>query len=436
MNAIELFNKCEGKKGIESVEQFPSTFIIHLKKEIEFESIDNIVYSQNTIEVHHPSSSFCQEFMDCMNQKEKVNILNKILETLAGCLVPLMPMLICASMFKTVASILGPDMMNVISSESHLFILFNFVADAGFYFFPIVVGYTSAKTFKVTPVLGMFLGAILIHPTLIEMAKEGIKFSIYGLPMTPLNYTSTILPIILSVWILSYLEHFFNKVIPEAIKAVFAPFLTFLIMLPVTLCLIAPLGNILGEYLCTALLTLGNMGGLIRILTIAILGMLWEFIIMGGLHWLFISTIFMILASNGQEIIITPMCAAAAFAVGGMCVGAFLRQRNKNDKSATISYFIAQVIGGITEPGLYGIGFRYKKPFIGLMAGGFVGALYAAITHVTAYNFLPVANFLCFLNYIGGSTMNFVHGIISGVLGFVVACVVTYILGIEENYEK
>ena len=193
--------------------------------------------------------------------------------------------------------------------------------------------------------------------------------------------------------------------------------------------------NLLGEYLCNALLTLGNMGGIIRILTIALLGMVWEFIIMGGLHWLFISTIFMILASNGQEAIITPMCAAAAFAVGGMCLGAFLRQKNKKDKSATISYLIAQIIGGITEPGLYGIGFRYKKPFIGLMAGGFAGALYAAIMNVTAYNFLPVANFLCFLNYIGGNTTNFIHGIVSGIIGFVTACVVTYILGVEESYE-
>ena len=357
------------------------------------------------------------------------------MEALAGCLVPLMPMLICASMFKTVASILGPDMLNVISSESTLYILFTFVADAGFYFFPIVVGYTSAKTFHATPVLGMFLGAILIHPTLIEMAVNHQSFNVYGIPMTALNYTSTILPIILSTWILSYLERFFNKVIPEAIKVVFAPFLTFLIMLPVTLCLVAPLGNLLGEYLCNALLTLGNMGGIIRILTIALLGMVWEFIIMGGLHWLFISTIFMILASNGQEAIITPMCAAAAFAVGGMCLGAFLRQKNKKDKSATISYLIAQIIGGITEPGLYGIGFRYKKPFIGLMAGGFAGALYAAIMNVTAYNFLPVANFLCFLNYIGGNTTNFIHGIVSGIIGFVTACVVTYILGVEESYE-
>ncbi|MCI7802269.1 MAG: PTS transporter subunit EIIC [Floccifex porci] len=435
MRAEDLFNALDGKNGIESIKQYPSTIIIHLKKDIDFTSRENIIHKDSIIEICTQDSFYYETLMELFNQKEKKKILNAIMEALAGCLVPLMPMLICASMFKTVASILGPDMLNVISSESTLYILFTFVADAGFYFFPIVVGYTSAKTFHATPVLGMFLGAILIHPTLIEMAVNHQSFNVYGIPMTALNYTSTILPIILSTWILSYLERFFNKVIPEAIKVVFAPFLTFLIMLPVTLCLVAPLGNLLGEYLCNALLTLGNMGGIIRILTIALLGMVWEFIIMGGLHWLFISTIFMILASNGQEAIITPMCAAAAFAVGGMCLGAFLRQKNKKDKSATISYLIAQIIGGITEPGLYGIGFRYKKPFIGLMAGGFAGALYAAIMNVTAYNFLPVANFLCFLNYIGGNTTNFIHGIVSGIIGFVTACVVTYILGVEESYE-
>lgn len=358
---------------------------------------------------------------------------NKILNSLAGCLTPLIPMLIAGALFKTIVAVFGPDMLNVLSEKSDLYQLFTFVGDAAFYFFPVVIGYTAAKQFKCNPVIGMFLGGIMIHPSFTALVQSGAKFTVYGIPCNLQSYSATIFPIILSVWVMSYVERFFNKYVPSALKIVFAPFLTIVVMLPIELCVLGPAGAFLGNYICSAILALGNSGGIFTILAIALIGALWEFLVVTGMHWLLITTITTVIASSGHEAVISAATAAASFAVGGMCLGVALRKKDKEGKALSFSYVISQVIGGVTEPGLYGDGFGYKKPFIGMMAGGFAGGLYGAITGLTAYAIVPVANFLCLLGYAGGSQMNFINGIISAVVSFVVAAIVTYIVGIDEE---
>ncbi|WP_206426651.1 PTS transporter subunit EIIC [Clostridium sp. E02] len=368
--------------------------------------------------------------------KKKVtlkSIGNGILDYMAGSLTPLIPALITAALFKTLAAVLGPDMFGLLSKTSDLYTLFTFVGDAAFYFFPVIIGYTAAKKLNCSPILSMFLGAILIHPTLVNMATEGTKFTVFGIPSSVQSYTATIIPIFLSVWVLSYVEKFFNKVIPSMLKIVFAPFLTILVMLPITLCVLGPAGAFVGKYICDGLLAMGNFGGVATFLAIALIGALWEFLVMSGMHWVLISTMIVVISSSGQESVVSAAVVAASFSVGGMCFGAALRQKKAGDKSVSISYVVAQVIGGVTEPGLYGIGFRYKRPFIGMAIGGFAGALYGAIVGLTAYNIVPVASFLCVLGYSGGSTMNFVNAIISGVIAFVVAAVATYVIGLDKN---
>lgn len=378
------------------------------------------------------------ELEDELENKEKEpmtlkGVGNKILNSLAGCLTPLIPMLIAGALFKTIVAVLGPDMLNVLSAKSDLYQLFTFVGDAAFYFFPVVIGYTAAKQFKSNPILGMFLGGIMIHPSFTALVEKGASFSVYGIPCNLQSYSATIFPIILSVWVMSYVERFFNKYVPSALKIVFAPFLTIVVMLPIALCVLGPAGAFLGNYICSGILALGNSGGIFTILAIAIIGALWEFLVITGMHWLLITTITTVVASSGHEAVVSAATAAASFAVGGMCLGVALRKKDKEGKALSFSYVISQVIGGVTEPGLYGDGFGYKKPFIGMMAGGFAGALYGGITGLTAYGIVPVANFLCLLGYVGGSQMNFINGILSAVISFIVAAVVTYIVGIDEK---
>lgn len=368
------------------------------------------------------------------NMKKKIKKgVSVLLDVLASCLMPLIPMLMAASLFKTIAAIIGPDMLGLVDAKDDLYVLFSFVGDAGFYFFPIMIGYTASKRFGCNPILGMFLGAIMLHPTFVALVQGEEAFTVYGVPCHVQNYSSSIIPIMLSVFVFSYVERFFDKHIPKALSAVFSPMLAVAVMLPIMLCVLGPIGSIVGEYISIGLITLGNMGGIMTVFAMMLIAALWEYIVMAGMHWLFITTIFMIIADQGMETVVAPSVLLAAFTVGGMCFGAAMRLHDKEQKALSISYLIAQMIGGVTEPGLYGIGVRYKRPFIGMMTGGLAAGLFAAIVGLKVYNFLPVASFLALLGFIGPEPMNIVFAIIGALLSFAVSAIVTYLLGIDES---
>lgn len=358
---------------------------------------------------------------------------NTILNKIAGSLTPLIPMLIAASMFKMLVAVLGPTMLNVISVKSDLYQLFSLVGDAGFYFFPVAIGYTAAKQFAASPILGIFLGAIMLDPGLVKIVAAGKPFTVYGIPMHLTNYGSTVVPILLSVWIMSYVERFLNQKIPASLRTIFAPTLTIAVMLPLSLCVLGPLGGFLGEYVSKAIISFGQLGGIAAIIGVGLIGALWEILVMTGMHLVLISAMITIVAQTGHDNFIMLGSIAASMAVAGMSLGASLRIKDKQEKSLAFSYFIANFIGGVTEPGLYGLAIKYRRPFLGMMIGGFAGGIYAAITHVSAYVVVPVANFMCLSGYVGGSTANLINGVISGAIALIVAAIATYMIGVEPK---
>ena len=204
------------------------------------------------------------ENLDANAQKEKMTFkrgFNIVLNKVAGSLTPTIPILITAAMFKMLAAICGPKILNITPNSSDLYKLFTLVGDAGFYFFPVFLGYTSAKQFKTSPMLGMLMGAILLDPNLVKIVTAGKPFTVYGIPMALTNYGNTLIPILLSVWIMSYVERFFKKYVPTSLSTVFVPTLTIAVMIPITLCVLGPLGGFLGDYICNGLLAFGKLGG-------------------------------------------------------------------------------------------------------------------------------------------------------------------------------
>lgn len=355
-----------------------------------------------------------------------------VLNKLAGCLTPLIPMLIAGAMFKMVIAVFGPTMLNLLSTSSDTYKLFTFVGDAAFYFLPIMIGYTASKQFHTSTIVSMFLGAILVHPNLINIVTVGKPFWVFGIPMSEVNYSATIIPIILSIWAMSYVERFFKRFIPVSLSTILVPTLTIVVMLPITLCLLGPAGGFLGTYICDAILAFGKLGGIWSILGIAIIGAVWELLVMTGMHWVIISAVTMLIAQNGFDNFATLGSVAASLSVAGMCLGAALRFKEKDQRALAWSYLIASLVGGVTEPALYGLAVPYKRPFIGMMIGGFVGGLYAGIVHIAAYVMVPVASFMSLTAYTH-TTSNLINGIISGIIAFFGAAIATYLIGVESN---
>lgn len=364
--------------------------------------------------------------------KEKLTLKRiggNILDYLSGSLSPFIPVMLAAAMFKTVMVLFGPDMLNLFSAESDLYVLFTFLYDAGFYFMPIYLGYTASKKLGVTPVLGMYMGCVLLAPAFVAMAQEGAAFSVYGIPCRVMNYSQSVMPILLIVWVMSYVERFFKKVVPTALSTIFTPFLTAAVMMPLALCVLAPIGGFVGDYVGAALVSFSENGGFIAV---AVIAALWEFLVMTGMHSVVIITAITIIMQQGQESCIMVAGGMATWAAFGMALGAFFRLKDKNEKSLSMGYFISGLVGGVTEPALYGIGFKYKKAFIALAIGGFLGGLYAGIMHVTVY-VMGATNFLSVLGYVSGGTSNLMHGIIGNMIALFSTAILTYFIGFDKK---
>lgn len=392
------------------------------------------VYDEVIKQTGLEAAAAVDETLDTVKEKKPLTfkgIIGAILDALSGSLGPVIPAIVACAFFKMLTSILGPDILNVLPPESNLAVLFNFVGDAAFYFFPVICGYTAARKFNVTPVLGILLGGIMLHPTYTAMAAEGVQnFTVFGIPTMVLNYGSTVLPIILSVWVMSYVEKFFNRILPNAIRGVFAPAFTILVMLPVCLSILGPAGAFLGNYIVNGLLAFSNATGF---LGLAIITAIYPLLVMTGMHMVLITALFTVFATVGFDGAAAPALTISAFAIMGVGIGAALRLKNASQRAQAAEFAITAILAGTSEPTLYGICARYKRPFIGLIGGGFLGGLYAGITKVITATLVPATNFTAALCFTGSTTANFVNGMIANVIALVSAAALVYFFGFEKN---
>lgn len=160
-----------------------------------------------------------------------------------------------------------------------------------------------------------------------------------------------------------------------------------------------------------------------------IIGGVWEFLVMTGMHQVMISNMIMLFAENGFDPVVSLGAVSASLSVTGMCLGYFFATKDKEQKSLAMTNTVSAFFGGVTEPGLYGTGVANKKPLIGMLIGGAAGGLYAGIAGVKAYNMVPVASFLALTGYVGGEgSSNMVNGVISGVIAIIVSAAVTFFI--------
>lgn len=355
-----------------------------------------------------------------------------ILDGVSGCVVPLIPLLMVAGLLKMIPVLFGPGCIGWLSAESDLYTLLTFTGDAGLYFLPIAIGYTGAKKFGASPVLGILLGAMLVHPTFIALATaaEPVPFTVFGIPCTLENYAQTIVPMILATWCMGYVERFFKKYIPEFLTTVFTPLLTIVVMIPLTFCFFGPVGYWLANVVYAILNGLHTVAGPFGY---AVVCALWLLLLTTGMHQVLIAMALVSLFAGNPDNFVMSASGLSAFATYGVIVGGFIRAQKSETRVELGGYFLSNVLGGVGEPVLYGFMLKYKKPLIGQIVGGFVGGLVAGFANVTVYQAVPVLNFLNFLGYVGGSTSNVVWAGISAAVCVIVAAVVTYVVGFEEE---
>lgn len=254
--------------------------------------------------------------------------------------------------------------------------------------------------------------------------------SVYGLLPAPVNdYTTTVIPVLLSVPVLWRVECFFKRVIPRAVAFSFVPFATMLVMVPVSLCITAPAGSYLGMLLGQLMFMLGNSGGIVSLLTLMGLAAGWEFLKIAGVSNVVLSLAYAQFMSVGTDSCILIAATMATFAVWGMPFGASLRVADKDEKALMLGYSISGVLGGVSEPALYGCGFKYGRCLTCMAIGGAVGGLVAAVGHVTAYT-IGMTNVLMVIGFATGGISNLLWCCAAGGVAFAVSAALSCCFGV------
>ncbi|MGI6229366.1 MAG: PTS transporter subunit EIIC [Tractidigestivibacter sp.] len=355
-----------------------------------------------------------------------------ILDYMSSCMTPLIPVMITAAMFRTVMMFCGPTMLNLIQEGTDLYTTLSFLYDSFFYFLPIYTGYTAAKKVGVNPLLGMYAGAMLVVPGFVTVVENGEPFTIFGIPCMLNDYSQTILPAIISVWIMGYVYRFVNKIMPEVLSTIFTPFVTMVIMVPIEFCAIAPIGSVLGNLIGALFIAASGMGGIGNAIVVVIVSGLWTFLVLSGMHLVLAVFTMNNLLTVGVDFGVMIGATGATWGAYGLALGAFLRLRNKDDKALALGYFISGFVGGVTEPTLYGIAFKYRRCLLTLILGGAIGGLYGALTHVGFYLLGP-SGFLSIVSFISDDPMNLVNGVITCVISMLATAALTYFFGFTKE---
>lgn len=359
--------------------------------------------------------------------KVKKNPVNAFIETISGIFTPILPALVGCGMMKCLSSLMTSTGM--VDPSTGFITVFNMIADCVFYFMPFFLAVSAARKFKTNEYLAIALAGCLLHPTILDaagkIAETGIdKIDFLGLPILLVKYTSTVIPIILSVWLLSYVYKFVEKIVPDLLKVLLVPMITLLIMVPVQLIAIGPFGSYVGTWIAEGLNILFAKSGIIAG---AILGFFRPILVMFGMHYSIMPMQIQQVAETGVTVL-TASALAANLAQAGAAFGVFLKTRNKTMKAAAGSSSLTALFG-ITEPAIYGVTLRFKKPFFaGCLAAGLVSGFFGLVN--------ANANAIALPGILSLSTYNadrYIYIIIGVVAAFVLGCVFTLIAGVDDS---
>ncbi|WP_405159218.1 beta-glucoside-specific PTS transporter subunit IIABC [Paenibacillus sp. FSL H8-0283] len=303
-------------------------------------------------------------------------------------------------------------------------------ADSLFYFLPLLLAVTTARKFQGNMFVAMTIAGALIYPSIVALKSEGTPTDFFGIPVILMNYSSTVIPIILAVIVMSKLEKFFNKTLHDSVKNFVTPLFLLVIMVPLTLLVFGPFGVYVGNGIAAGLVA---AFGFSPLLAGAVMGASWQLLVIFGIHWGLIPVFINNVAVYGQDGV-KPAATASIFAQTGAAFGVMLKTKNKKLKTLAGSSTLTALFG-ITEPAIYGVTLPLKRPFIAGVIGGAVGG--AIIGQAGTLAFASGAPGLLTLPIFYGPGGQGFPGLILGiVVSFVVSAVLTYIMGFKDPVEE
>ena len=367
------------------------------------------------------------------DEAPKGTVLNRVIATMSAVFAPFIYILAAAGILQGCLILINMAYPSFQSTGTYE--VLSFMSWAPFTFLPIFIAITASRHFKCNMFIAVACCAALVSPTWSEIAARiagGENISFLGIALAETTYTSSVLPPLFLVWILSYVERFVEKILPDVVKSLFTPLLCMIIMVPLTIVAIGPLSDSLATAIANGYNTLYNFA---PALAAAVIGGLWQVVVIFGVHW-------------G----VTPMCLAnydmygmdtfqafqtmAVVAQMGAAFGVFLKAKKMETKNVSLSAGITGIFG-ITEPAIYGVTLKYKKPFICGCVAGAIGAVVASFFNVAYYAYAGLPGLLTVVNAINPENPTSIIGMgIGCAIAVIGSIVLVQIVGFGEESEE
>lgn len=446
VTAKELIKKLGGEKNVDSLTHCMTRLRFVLKDEsgIDDKAVENIpgvmgimkkggqyqVIIGNNVAKCYSEINKLYGFSDTASssgKKVKRNPVTVALDFISGCMTPMIPAIIAGGLIKVLLVVLGPSLLNVISATGDTYIIMNAIGDAAFYFLPVFIAVTASKKLGCNTYLAIMVAAMLLYPDLITLLGGEAPTKLFGfIPVIHGSYSSSVIPAMLATILLKYVEKLVDKITPEWSKNFLKPLLIVLITAPITLCLLAPLGLVIGNGLQFVLNYTYNFAPW---LAMALFAAFMPFIVMTGMHWAFVPAALLAISNPGYELMLLPAMLASNIAQAGATFAVAVKTKDSKMRQIAIPAGISALLAGVTEPAMYGVTLKLKKPMYAACIAGGVGGVIMGIVKLKAYAFATpcLTAIVQFISPDGGKNMLFacIIAALSFVLSFVLALIMT-----------
>ena len=354
-----------------------------------------------------------------LDDKKKETVTNKIFTFISGCITPTLPVLIGSGLISAILALLTN--FNILAKDANTYVLLNALANAAYQYLPVMVAYAGARRLKTNEYVAAFIMLALCSSTI--SGVEGL--SIFGISLTTVKYTSNIVPALMMVPVLAALDKVIVKYSPNAIKSVVRPFILSMVMFPVTLLVLGPIGTLVGKLLAQFCIWVTSFGGL----SMAILSALHPLLVMVGMHTIITPLIVNEITTVGSSLLFSK-ALAANLAIAGAALAVGFKAKKAENEEAGISTGITALLS-VTEPALYGVLIRLKKPLISAIIASAITGVFIGIFDIRAYA-TASCSFLTLPIFMGGAMSNFYLACAAAVIATVLGFVITWFMGFDE----
>ena len=353
--------------------------------------------------------------------EKQQSVISRLLDFIAGCFTPMIAIVAAGGMLQVLLSLL--QLSGLLAKTDDTYLVLYQVSQAAFFFIPVFLGNSVAKRLKIDPFLGSFIGAIFVMPGLTELISQKGGISLLGFAIPNVSYNASVLPVLLSVWLMSYVYKFADKILPNSVKFILRPLISVIVITPFALLLLGPLGVMIGNYVAEFLNYLTNNFGPLAVL---FMGAFAQLLVMTGMHTTLTPILLTPLATYGYDNLIVPGMLLGLAAETAICLAAGIKAKDTEFKQLSFSSAITALMG-VSEPALYGVTLRLKKPIIGMILGGAAGGLYFGLMNINTT--VIIASFVALPSY-----SNVLHAVIGSLITFVIAFGYTWIMVKDADF--